>query len=417
MASVVFLYRSTKDFACLTARLLFRHEKKDFILASKIKLEVTKTYWKKKHTAKSKDIGVINRQTQINNELNKITQFILKEFNKSSAPDQLNNKWLTSQIDNYYKPTKDPKNIPKDIVRFIDYYIELRKSEVKPASLKKFNVIKHKLQRLEGALSKTVYISEINEDFKQEFFNYCKEENYSQNTIQRELNIIKTFCKFARSKGLEVDSELDSLKLPKEKIDNIYLSLEEIELIENAEIEQPHLINATQWLIISCFTGQRISDFMRFTKEMIRIEKGKALIEFEQQKTGKLMTIPIHAKVQKLLDKNKGEFPNRISDQRYNDYIKEVCKIAGIDEEIQGKKQLNISKENKTKKIRRVEGVYPKYELVTSHIGRRSFATNYYGEIPTSYLIYVTGHSSEVMFLNYIGKSNKDMALELTKYF
>ena len=417
MASVVFLYRSTKDSACLTARLLFRIDKKDFILASKTKLDVTKTYWNKKHSTKSKDISVINKQTQINNELNKIIQFILNEFDKSSAPDQLNNKWLTNQIDNYYKPRRGPKNIPKDVVRFIDYYIDIRRNEIKKASIVKFNVIKHKLQRLEGVLSKTIYIKEINEDFKQEFFNYCRDEKYSQNTIQRELNIIKTFCKFARSKGIGVDSELDSLKLPKEKIDNIYLSLEEIELIENAEIEQPHLINATQWLIISCFTGQRISDFMRFTKEMIRIEKGKSLIEFEQQKTGKLMTIPVHAKVQKLLDKNKGEFPNRISDQRYNDYIKEVCKISGIDEEIQGKKQLNISKENETKKIRRVEGVYPKYELVTSHIGRRSFATNYYGEIPTSYLIYVTGHSSEVMFLNYIGKSNKDMALELTKYF
>ena len=417
MASVVFLYRSTKDSACLTARLLFRINKKDFILASKTKLEVTKTYWNKKHATKSKDISIINRQTQIKNELNEITQFVLKEFNKSSAPDQLNNKWLTNQIDNYYKPKRGPKNIPKDIVRFIDYYIDIRRNEVKKASIVKFNVIKHKLQRLEGVLSKTIYIKEINENFKQEFFNYCRDENYSQNTIQRELNIIKTFCKFARSKGIQVDSELDSLKLPKEKIDNIYLSLKEIELIENAEIEHPHLINATEWLIISCFTGQRISDFMRFTKEMIRIEKGKSLIEFEQQKTGKQMTIPIHAKVQKLLDKNKGEFPHRISDQRYNDYIKEVCKIAGIDEEIKGKKQLNISKENNIQKIRRVEGVYPKYELVTSHIGRRSFATNYYGDIPTSYLIYVTGHSSEVMFLNYIGKSNKDMALELTKYF
>ena len=233
-------------------------------------------------------------------------------------------------------------------------------------------IIQIKLQRLEGASGKTIYISEINEDFKQEFYNYCKEENYSQNTIQRELNIIKTFCKFARSKGIQVDSELDSLKLPKEKIDNIYLSLKEIGLIESTDIDKPHHSNARDWLIISCFTGQRISDFMRFTKEMIRIEKGKSLIEFEQQKTGKLMTIPIHAKVQQILDKNKGEFPYRISDQRYNDYIKEVCKIAGIDEEIQGKKQLNISKENETKKIRRVEGVYPKYELVTSHIGRRT---------------------------------------------
>jgi integrase len=129
------------------------------------------------------------------------------------------------------------------------------------------------------------------------------------------------------------------------------------------------------------------------------------------------MTIPLHPKVKSVLDENNGEFPNRTSDQRYNDYIKEVCRIAGIDEKIKGKKQENISKENNIQKIRRVEGVYPKYELVTSHIGRRSFATNYYGEIPTSYLIYVTGHSSEIMFLNYIGKSNKDMALELTKYF
>ena len=417
MASVIFLYRSTKETACLTVRLLFRYENKDYILASKTKLEVDKAYWEKKHRAKSKDISIINKQTQINNELNKITQFILKEFDKSSVADQLNNIWLKNHIHNFYNPKKGPKNIPKDIVRFIDYYIETRRNEVKKASIVKFNVIKHKIQRLERELGKTIYLKEINDDFKQDFFNYCKEENYSQNTIQRELNIIKTFCKFARSKGLEVDNELDSLKLQKEKVDNIYLTLDEIKLIENADLYQPNLSNARDWLIISCFTGQRISDFMRFTKEMIRVEKGESLIEFEQQKTGKLMTIPLHRKVKKILEKNNGEFPNSISDQRYNDYIKEVCKIAGIDEKIKGKKQKNISKEKNIPKYRSVEGIYPKYELVTSHVGRRSFATNYYGDIPTSYLIYVTGHSSEIMFLNYIGKSNKDMALELTKYF
>ena len=62
-------------------------------------------------------------------------------------------------------------------------------------------------------------------------------------------------------------------------------------------------------------------------------------------------------------------------------------------------------------------GIYKKYELVTSHIGRRSFATNFYGTIPTSFLIYMTGHSTEAIFLNYIGKINKDIALEMTKYF
>ena len=417
MASVVFLYRSTKESSSLTLRLLYRHEGKDFVLASKTKVEVTKVYWDKKHKAKSKDISIINSQTKINNELNKITNYVLSKFNKSSAPEMLNKKWLNNQINNYYIPNKGPKNIPNDIIRFIDYYIKQRINDVKPVSIKKFNVIKHKLQRLESSLNKTIYINEINEDFKQDFYKYCKQENYSQNTIQRELVIIKTFCKYARLKGVKVHNELDGLKLAKEKTDHIYLSLEEIDLIENAHIDKPHLIHARDWLIVSCFTGQRISDFMRFNKEMIRIEKGKSLIEFEQQKTGKLMTIPLHKKVQAILDKYKDDFPSRIFDQRYNDYIKEVCKIAGINEEVQGRKQLNISKDPSVQKIRRKEGVYPKYELVTSHIGRRSFATNHYGTIPTSYLIYVTGHSSEIMFLNYIGKSNKDMALELTKYF
>lgn len=225
------------------------------------------------------------------------------------------------------------------------------------------------------------------------------------------------FCKYAKYKGLAVHVEYDNLKLSKEKTENIHLSFEEIGQIQAAKIDKPYLINTRDWLIISCFTGQRISDFMRFNKEMIRIEKNKSLIEFDQQKTGKTMTIPLHNKVMLILEKYNGDFPKRISDQKYNDYLKEVCKIAKLDQKVKGKKQINISKDPKERKVRRVEGMYPKYELVTSHIGRRSFATNHYGKIPTSYLIYVTGHSSEEMFLNYIGKSNKDIALELTKYF
>ena len=76
-----------------------------------------------------------------------------------------------------------------------------------------------------------------------------------------------------------------------------------------------------------------------------------------------------------------------------------------------------LSFETDSKVYRKKSGIYKKYELVTSHIGRRSFATNFYGIIPTSFLIYMTGHSTEAMFLNYIGKSNKDIALEMTKYF
>lgn len=417
MASVNFLYRSLKDKSCLNLRLLFRFNGNDHVIATSTNLEVSKDYWKNKHKLKVKDISVINKQIEINTEINKITNHILKAFEQSGASDLLNKQWLDKQLNSYYNRNTKIKTIPKDIVRFIEYYVEQRLNEVKPASITKFKVVKHKLQRLENHIGRSIFINEINEEFKELFVNYCKGENYSQNTMQRELNIIKMFCKFAKYKGVDVHIELEGLKLNKEKTEKIYLSLKEIDQIEAVQIDKPYLINARDWLIISCFTGQRISDFMRFNKEMIRVEDSKTLLEFDQQKTGKTMTIPLHSKVTSILNKYNGDFPKRISDQRYNDYLKEVCKIAKLHQKVKGKKQINISKDPLERKVRRIEGMYPKYELVTSHIGRRSFATNHYGKIPTSYLIYVTGHSSEEMFLNYIGKSNKDMALELTKYF
>jgi len=115
------------------------------------------------------------------------------------------------------------------------------------------------------------------------------------------------------------------------------------------------------------------------------------------------------------LNKRNGNFPETISDQRYNDYIKDVCEIAEINQMVKGSKLIEVTPESG--KFRKVSKMYKKYELVTSHIGRRSFATNFYGTIPTTYLINVTGHSTEAMFLNYIGKSNKDLALEIANYF
>jgi integrase len=154
---------------------------------------------------------------------------------------------------------------------------------------------------------------------------------------------------------------------------------------------------------------------MKFTKTQIREEAGKQLIEFTQKKTGKIMTVPLHPKVIEILNTRKGDFPRAISEPKYNEYIKTVCQKSEINEKVKGSKNVETSKNSK--KYRKKSGTFEKWELVSSHIGRRSFATNFYGKIPTSYLIYVTGHSTEKMFLNYIGKSNKDLAIELTNYF
>jgi hypothetical protein len=159
---------------------------------------------------------------------------------------------------------------------------------------------------------------------------------------------------------------------------------------------------------------------MRFDKTMIRYEdneEGKSIpfLEFTQKKTNKETTISVHPKVIEMLNKRNGEFPYKISDQKYNDYIKDVCKLAELNEPTKGSKLLET--EPKSGIYRKKQGVYPKWELVTSHIGRRSKATNFYGTMPTSHLINITNHSTEEQFLAYVGKSNKDIAKETYKYY
>ncbi|GAB5400136.1 MAG: phage integrase SAM-like domain-containing protein [Aureisphaera sp.] len=392
--------------------MLFRYNDKDYVFGARTKFEVSKHYFTKEHTQKRpKDIEVTNKQLKVNTELNNIENHVLGAF-RGTDLKSISKDWLKLQIELYYNPPQQLAEIPITLIEYIDFYIDYRKHEIKPTSIVKYNVIKHKLERMQIKRKSPIFIKKINDNFKNEFVAYQKSKGYAQNTIQRELTFIKTFCKHARYLGLETDPQLDSLKLEKVKAEKIYLSFKELEAIEKAKLEYDYLENARDWLIISCYTGQRISDFLRFTKDMIRLENGKSLLEFTQKKTNKVMTVPLHNKVLHILDKRNGNFPRSISDQRYNDYIKVVCEKAKLNEKVQGGKQLRTDNG-----IRKVSGKYPKWELVTSHIGRRSFATNFYGTIPTSYLIYITGHSSEAMFLNYIGKSNKDLAMEISNYF
>lgn len=420
MATVNFLYRSSKETAPLTLRLLFRHDNKDFVIGAKVKLEVSQYYWKKEHTQKRpKDIDIANKQTEINTELNNIVNHVLIAF-KECNPALINKDWLETQIEYYYNPPKteeeeEQAKIPTDLISYIDYYLDFRKHEISESLRKKNNVVKNKLIRFQKERKKTIFIKDVNESFKNEFVAYQKKHGYSQNTIQRELVFIKTFCKHAFSNGLETHKQMESLRVNKEKVTPIYLTFEELEKIQNINELPDYLDNAKDWLIISCYVGQRISDFMRFKKGMIRVEKNGMFIEFTQMKTKKPMTVPLHPKVIEILEKRNGEFPRQISDVKYNVYIKEVCKRAGLTELVNGSKK--VETKTNSKEYRKISGEFPKYELISSHIGRRSFATNYYGKIPTTYLINTTGHSSELMFLAYIGKSNSDLAIETNNFF
>ena len=343
---------------------------------------------------------------KINEDLTSLGKDLLKHYNKSIDKEPVNSQWLKDFIN----PPQQAETIPNKLVEYFDYYALHKKSTIEASTHTKIKVNKHLIERFQKATKKEYFIKDVNADFKLNFEAYCIKENYAPNTIARTIKFIKTICYHAQDNGKETHFQLKKITTKIEKVEKIFLTLTEIEKIQSAKLETDYLNNARDWLIISCETGQRVSDFMRFTKKQIRHEGKVPLIEFTQVKTGKKMAIPLSKKVINILKVRGGNFPRQISDQRYNEYIKEVCKLAGLTEKIKGSKQ-----DPETQ--RKESGLFPKHELVTSHIGRRSFSTNNYGRIPTSLLINVTGHSTETMFLEYIGKTVTEKAIQLAEYF
>ena len=417
MATINFLYRSIKEETFLTVRLLFRNEDLDYVFGTSTKYTVSKFYWSKQHKIKKpKDLDVVNKQHEVNNELNKIEKHILTAFNNAKV-DVVNKKWLQDQVDLYYNPPAKAIQLPTDLIEYFDKYLEYKKNEITVNTEKKINVIKQLLIRYVADTKKTLNLTDVDGDFKMNFESYCSKNFYSANTVSVALKYIKTICYHAKSNGQLISDKISNIKIKHTKVDNIYLTFGDLNKIQNCKSKKltESLLNARDWLIISCYTGQRISDFMRFTDKQIRTEKGEKLIEFSQLKTGKNMTIPLHHKVWDILEARGGQFPKAISDQKYNEYIKKVCEISKINKVVLGSKKSETQVDSGI--YRKKTDSFKKWELVTSHIGRRSFASNFYGNVPTSFLIYVTGHSTESLFLTYINKGNKDIAMELVKYF
>ena len=397
VASIKFLLQSVSNPASIYIRLL---DGRKVDIKTKTNLVINPEDWSH---AKQRPKSLKNEAFKtLDSQLQNLRTNLLNFYN-NSHDEIINLNWLKSFINPQIK-----SNIPLDLVSYFDYYIKERGEELNPRTVLKIKVVQNKLLVIQKLKRKTYLLKDVNIAFKNEFEKYNIDNNYSANTILSNLKEIKTICLHARKRGLVINPEIEDIKTTQKKAVSIFLSFEDMVKIEVLNLNIKNLQDARDWLLISCYTAQRVSDFMRFTSSMIREENSVKLIEFTQKKTGKIMTLPLHPKVIEILNKRDFQFPDKQLDKDYNIHIKSVCKKAEINNIVFGGKMINK---------RKAMGNYPKHELVTSHIGRRSFATNFYGKIPTALLMGATGHFTEAMFLIYIGKSNSDKALELSNYF
>lgn len=171
-----------------------------------------------------------------------------------------------------------------------------------------------------------------------------------------------------------------------------------------------HYQRALDIFLIGCYTAQRVSDYSRINpqhvKELRVGKKSVPVIEMITKKTGKVVKVPRHPKVETILKKYDYKIP-AITDQKLNQYIKEIAKEAGLIESV-----TSTEYRNGKDIIKQV----PKYSQITSHTARRTGATlMYYSGIPVQFIMKLTKHSTEKTFMRYLKITDDEAAARMAE--
>lgn len=233
---------------------------------------------------------------------------------------------------------------------------------------------------------------DITYTFCEDFIEWMSARDLSANTRGSHVKFIKAAMNEAFKNKLHKNEDFRTFRKETEQVDAVYLTNEEVTKVAELPLCGSHKI-ARDLFIIGCHTGMRFSDYSRLSMNDI----SDGVIHFITQKCKAPVDIPAHPRVLQILEQNGGVAP-KISGQKFNAYIKQVCKEAGINESVlvrKGGKQAR----------------HKKWELVSSHTARRTGLTNMYkAGIPTYRCMMISGHKTEQVFLTYIRITQEENA-------
>ncbi len=211
------------------------------------------------------------------------------------------------------------------------------------------------------------------------------------NTLGKTIKHLKSFLRDRMRKKIIPYFDITAYKVMEEDVDAVYLSWQEISLIYHLNLsEKPDLEKYRDLFVLGCLTGFRFSDYSNIKPEEVR----GGMLYVNQTKTLSTVVVPLRIDAKRILiDKYNMQMP-QISNPNFNYYIKEVVRLAGIDELI----KITHKRGNKI-----IEETKPKYEWIMSHTCRRSFCTNEFLDgTPANLIMAISGHKTEKAFRKYI---------------
>ena len=289
-----------------------------------------------------------NIYEKANKELNDQLNFLKIELGEAVRKRlklniDITKRWLIGQILTHSKQNK-PRYVKRDILYYISQYTEARKDYLELSTLTRYKVFYELFYRFEGYCQQRIFLKDINESVIDMFYEFGLKEGYSENTIRKSIGFLKTVMTYYHSKGkVKEFPSINERPLSRQSTSSktvITLNETELYLIYHTPVSQ-ELEVVKDWLMISCYSGQRVSDFMKFHHTMIRNIGGKQCIDFIQHKTRKRILLPLHPVILEILAKYEGNFPPKINPRKYNSEVKKIAKASSINQRIEGKKCVN----------------------------------------------------------------------------
>lgn len=302
---------------------------------------------------------------------------------------------------NLFGKNKQEQNC--EIVKYIQRYVCYSK---KPWAHKRaFLNLSKKIVDFQNEIGIVIYTDSFTDDMAERFIYYlkCRPENYVSETIRFFRKKIVSILNRAQRDGYKIRFGMHEIEIKKEYVDTVFLKQEELDILNTMKLRKEAAAVRDRFLL-GCYTAQRFSDYSSIQIEDIR----NNIITIKQIKTGVVVKVPVHPVVQKILDRNGGDFPKLKSPQAFNMCLKRLCKKAEMTESI----IIERTRGNRVVKKR-----YKKYELISSHTARRTGATlMYLAGIPVARIMKLTGHMTEESFFLYIRIDKEENAKKLQEH-
>jgi len=375
------------------------------------KLKINPKYWNFKS---QKTRGNYANSPEFNESLNTIKD----ELTKVYLTIKNNGQYVTPELfkkewNNYNNPTPEPAKV--EFIEFVEQFIERARGNRTNGTIQSYNSTLKHLKNFAKKKKIELTFDAINLDFFLDLQEYMKTElKFSTNTRWKVTKVLKTFMNesIERKYHNNIDFKSKRFTIKQELSETVYLNENELLTLWETDFSKNKKLERVRDLfLIGCYTGLRFSDLSRLTHNNIIEFEGEKMLNIRTQKTGEVVSIPLHYIVFEIIEKYGGKVPKSLSNQKFNDYLKEICRETGLTE------TTNIEKKEKPQENLTISKYYKKWELISTHTARRSFATNMYlaGFDPIS-IRKITGHRTEKSFLSYIRLSGKENALVMSKH-